>query len=80
MAHVLEENTDFIKLSVGKKISYKEIAHSLQQRYGVKGLSAASVKKFVLESRLRSRISKETLAAEVAQATREVFNLLTGYF
>ena len=72
MAYILQENTEFIRKCVEDKKSYREIANTVQQQYNVRGLSAASVKKFVLEFGLRKLLSKNELVREVGQATKEV--------
>jgi hypothetical protein len=72
MADILEDNIDFIKKCIDDKKSYSEIAESLQQQFNVRGLSMASVKKFVLKFGLRKSLSKHELCAKVKVATGEV--------
>ncbi len=73
MAHVLQEEHDFIaaELSVGK--SYSAIAFDLRKRLGdIRGISASSVKLYIQQEKLRQCVPSDVLTQEVSQAVHEV--------
>jgi hypothetical protein len=73
MASILSEEHDFLQHAITSGQNYATIALELGRRYGnIRGISAASVKLYCQQNKLRKRVPTDTLSEAVSQAVCEV--------